>query len=163
MAQENRDGGSDRMVGAVAHLGDVISDQTVGNILARHGIPPVPERKSSTRWSEFIRRHMAVLVGTDFLSVEVLTLRGVVTDSVVLFMPLASRRVEIAGSTPHPNERWMIPRARHAPRAGGGCLQDTRSLLPDREATYTPSFRAMVGSGPVRPLTLPARSPNLNA
>jgi len=102
MAQEHRDGGYDRSVGAVAHLGSVISDQTVDHILARQGIPPVPERHSATRWSEFIRRHRAVWVGPDCLSVEVLTLRGVVTYSVGCFIPLESRRVEIAGSTPHP-------------------------------------------------------------
>ena len=99
MAQENRDWGYDRLVGAVANLGYVIADQTVGNILARHGIPPAPERKSATRWSEFIRRHMAVMVGTYFLSVEVLTLRGVVTYYVLFFIHLESRQVEIAGIT----------------------------------------------------------------
>jgi len=41
MAQENRAWGYDRMVGALANLGYTISDQTVGNILKRHGIPPV--------------------------------------------------------------------------------------------------------------------------
>src|SRR5207237_6091789 len=37
MAQENRSWGYDRLVGALANLGDTISDQTVGNILKRHG------------------------------------------------------------------------------------------------------------------------------
>jgi hypothetical protein len=36
MANENRDWGYDRIVGALANLGYVISDQTVGNILHRH-------------------------------------------------------------------------------------------------------------------------------
>ncbi len=38
MAQENRSWGDERIVGALAHLGDQISDQTVGNILKRKGI-----------------------------------------------------------------------------------------------------------------------------
>ena len=45
MARENRSWGYDRIVGALANLGYTISDQTVGNILKRHGIPPAPERK----------------------------------------------------------------------------------------------------------------------
>ena len=57
LAQENRDWGYDRIVGAVANLGYVISDQTV-------------------------------LVGTDFLSVEVLTPRGLVTNYVLFFIHL---------------------------------------------------------------------------
>jgi putative transposase len=41
MAQENCVWGYDRIVGALVHLGYSISDQTVGNILKRHGIPPL--------------------------------------------------------------------------------------------------------------------------
>ena len=38
MAQENRSWGYDRIVGALANLGLTVSDQTVGNILKRHGM-----------------------------------------------------------------------------------------------------------------------------
>src|SRR5205085_6616371 len=55
MARENRSWGYDRIVGALANLGYTISDQTVGNILKRHGIPPAPERKTTTTWKEFLR------------------------------------------------------------------------------------------------------------
>jgi len=48
MASENLDWGYDRIVGALANLGYVISDQTVGNILQRLGVPPAPERKYTT-------------------------------------------------------------------------------------------------------------------
>ena len=59
MASENRDWGYDRIVGALANLGYEVSDQTVGNVLQRHGIPPAPERKRTTTWAEFIRAHLA--------------------------------------------------------------------------------------------------------
>ena len=62
LVQENRSWGSDRIVGALANLGYTISDQTVGNILKRHGLPPAPERKTTTTWKKFIRTHMDVLV-----------------------------------------------------------------------------------------------------
>src|SRR2546425_3433690 len=64
MAQENRSWGYDRIVGALANLGYTISDQTVGNILKRHGLPPAPERKTTTTWKEFIKTHLDVLVAT---------------------------------------------------------------------------------------------------
>src|SRR5262245_54505985 len=54
MARENRSWGYDRIVGALRNLGYRISDQTVGNILKRHGLPPAPERKKTTTWREFI-------------------------------------------------------------------------------------------------------------
>jgi putative transposase len=76
MAKENLGWGYDQIVGAMANVGHRLSDQTVGNILRRHDIPPVPEREQTTSWKDFIRAHMAVLVATDFFTVEVLTLTG---------------------------------------------------------------------------------------
>ncbi len=54
MARVNRWWGYDRIAGALAHLRYTISDQTVGNILKRHGIPPAPERTQPVTWREFI-------------------------------------------------------------------------------------------------------------
>ena len=79
MAEENRSWGYDRIVGALANLGHEVSDQTVGNVLRRHGIPPAPERKRRTSWAEFIRIHLALLAGTDISAAEVLKIRS--TDS----------------------------------------------------------------------------------
>jgi hypothetical protein len=73
MAQENRSWGYNRIVGALKHLGYTISDQTVGNVLKRHGIPSAPERKKTATWKECIRTHMEVLVATDFFTTEVWT------------------------------------------------------------------------------------------
>jgi putative transposase len=99
MASENRDWGYDRIAGALANLGYKISDQTVGNVLKRSGLPPAPERKRTTTWAAFIRTHLALLAGTDFFTAEVLTLRGLVTYYVLFFIHLESRRVDIAGIT----------------------------------------------------------------
>src|ERR1700752_1512930 len=52
MASENRDWGYDRMAGALANLGYEISDQTVGNVLRRHGLPPAPENTNT--WATFV-------------------------------------------------------------------------------------------------------------
>ena len=163
MAKENSDWGYDRIVGAMANLGYRLSDQTVGNILQRHGIPPAPERKRTTTWADFIRAHMAVLAGTDFFSVEVLTLRGLVTYYVLFFIRLESRRVEIAGITQHPNEAWMKQIARNATMDEWGFLDGCQYLIHDRDTKYCQSFRDIIESGDVKTLPLPARSPNLNA
>jgi hypothetical protein len=56
------------MVGALAHRDYQISDQTVGNILKRHGIPPAPQRTHTMTWREFIRIHLDVLRATDFFT-----------------------------------------------------------------------------------------------
>ena len=163
MAKENSDWRYDRIVGAMANLGYRLSDQTVGNILQRHGIPPAPDRKRTTTWSDFIRAHMSVLAGTDFFSVEVLTLRGLVTYYVLFFIRLESRRVEVAGITQHPNEAWMKQIARNVTMDEWGFLDNCSYLIHDRDTKYCQSFRDIVESGDVRTLPLPARSPNLNA
>jgi putative transposase len=163
MAGENRDWGYDRIAGALANLGHEISDQTVGNVLRRHGLPPAPERKRATTWTAFIRTHLALLAGTDFFTAEVLTLRGLVTYYVLFFIHFESRRVDIAGLTVHPDEAWMKQIARNATADDCGALRECRYLLHDRDTKFTRSFRAIVASGRVEPLALPARSPNLNA
>ena len=147
----------------MANLGYKVCDQTVGNVLQRHALPPAPERKRTTTWPAFIRTHLALLAGTDFLTAEVLTLRGLVTHYVLFFIHLESRRVDIAGITVHPDERWMQQMARNVTMEGCGALRDCRYLLHDRDTKYTQSFRAIIASGRVEPLVLPARSPNLNA
>jgi transposase len=58
MAKENRRWSYNRLAGALAELGYDISDQTVGNILKRRGLPPAPERKKTTTWKGFIRSHL---------------------------------------------------------------------------------------------------------
>jgi hypothetical protein len=163
MASENRGWGYDRIAGALANLGYDISDQTVGNVLRRHGLPPAPERKRTNTWAAFIRTHLALLAGTDFFTAEVLTLRGLVTYYVLFFIHLDSRRVYVAGITVHPNEAWMKQIARNVTMEGCGELRDCRYLLHDRDTKFTRSFQAIMASGQIEPLALPAHSPNLNA
>jgi hypothetical protein len=163
MASENRSWGYDRIAGALANLGHEVCDQAVGNVLRRHGLLPAPERKRTTTWSTFIRTHMDLLAGTDFFTAEVLTLRRLVTYYVLFFIHLESRRVAIAGITVHPNEAWMKQMARNATMEDCGALRDCRYLLHDRDTKFTQSFRAILASGQVEPLALPAQSPNLNA
>src|SRR5450756_1359313 len=79
------------------------------------------------------------------------------------FIHLESRKVDIAGITVHPNEQWMRQMARNVTMEGCATLRDCRYLLHDRDTKYTISFRAIIESGQVKTLLLPARSPNLNA
>ena len=163
LARSNAGWGYDRIVGALANLGHSISDQTVGNILRRRSVRPAPEREKSTTWKDFIRSHMSVLAGTDFFTAEVLTWRGLVTYYVLFFIHLDTRRVSIAGITEHPDAAWMEQMGRNVTWEGWGFLQDRRYLLHDRDAKFSDCFRNTVMAGGVKPLKLPARSPNLNS
>src|SRR6266566_2779301 len=162
MAQENRSWGYDRIVGALANLGLTVSDQTVGNILKRHGIPPAPERKTTTTWKEFIRTHLDVLVATDFFTAEVWTLGGLVTYYVLFFIHLGSRKVHVAGVTPHPDEHWMIQIARNVTMVEWGVLSSGQYLIHDRDSKYCPAFQRIIDEAGITRVPLPPRSPNLN-
>jgi len=161
MAKENPSWGYDRIVGALVNLGHPLSDQTVGNILRRHGVAPAPQRKHTVSWKDFIRTHLDVLAGTDFFTVEVLTLKGLVTYYVLFFIHLDSRRVCLAGITRHPDKEWMEQQARNVTLEEWGFLAKRKYLLHDRDTKFTPSFRELIDAGKLKTVPLPARSPNL--
>jgi putative transposase len=146
----------------LSDLGYTISDQTVGNILKRHGIPPAPERKTTTTWKEFIRTHMDVLVATDFFTAEVWTLGGVVTYYVLFFIRLGTREVHVAGVTPHPNQAWMMQVARNVTMEAWGFLSSGQYLIHDRDGKYCPAFQQIIDGAGITRVPLPPRSPNLN-
>jgi hypothetical protein len=162
-ARENRSWGYDRIVGALANLGHLVSDRTVGNILRRHNIAPAPERSRTTTWKEFIQSHMDVLAGADFFTIEVLTWRGLVTYYVLFFIEVGCRRVSLGGITRHPDSCWMAQVARNATMEDTGYLNGCRYLLHDRDKKFCREFREVLAAGGVKCTPIPARSPNLNA
>jgi hypothetical protein len=141
MARENPSWGYDRIVGALANVGHEISDQSVGNILRRHGIPPASKRSANTTWKDFIAAHMAVLAGVDFFTVEVLTWRGSVTYYILFSWHLETRRVSLAGMTRQPAQEWMEQVASNAVDEVSGHARHIRYLLHDRDTKFCVSFR----------------------
>jgi putative transposase len=100
MALENPSWGYTRIRGALANLGHQVGRGTVANILKENGIDPAPERDAHTRWSTFLKAHWECLTATDFLSVEVFTIKGLVTHYVLFFIDIATRSVHVAGHHP---------------------------------------------------------------
>jgi putative transposase len=102
-------------------------------------------------------------VATDFFTVEVLTLRGLMTYYVLFFIHLESRRIGLAGVTRHPDEAWMEQMTRNGTMEDSGFLNNRRYLLHDRDRKYCQGFRDVIREGGIEPIALPAKSPNLNA
>jgi len=163
LAKENRSWGYDRIVGALANLGYAVSDQTVGNILKRHGLAPAPEREKTTTWKEFIRTHRDLLTATDFFTAEVWTAYGLTTYYVLFFIRLNTREIHVAGITPRPNQQWITQIARNITMEGSGFLNPGQSLIHDRDGKFCPAFKKTIEAAGIRSLALPPRSPNLNA
>jgi len=166
VALENPSWGYDRIVGALSNLGYKVSDQTVKNVLEKHGIPPAPDRDRDTRWADFIKRHINILVACDFFTAEVITpAAGIINYYVLFFIHVGSREVYIAGATPDPDEKWMKQIARNITMNEWGFLEkcSCKYLIHDRDTKFTKSFRSILRSVDIKPLKLPKRSPNLNA
>ena len=84
---------------------------------------------------------MAVLAATDFFTVEVLTVRGLITYYVLFFIHVESRRICVAGVTRHPDQEWMAQMARNVTMDGIGFLSQQRYLLHDRDSKFCRLFR----------------------
>jgi hypothetical protein len=106
---------------------------------------------------------MAVLAGIDFFTAEVLTWRGPATYYLLFVIQLETRRVTLAGITQHPTEEWLHQVARNLTDADTGALRGQRYLLHDRDTKFRDRFGSILRAGGVKPVRLPATSPNLNA
>jgi len=89
--------------GCPENLGHRGARSTIARVLKAHGLPPVPERP--TPWQTFLRAHWGAIAGADLFTTEVWTWRGLVTYYTVFVIDVASRRVQILGSTPTQTRR----------------------------------------------------------
>ena len=163
MARENTSWGYDRLQGALANLGYLISSSTVANILRRHGIEPAPERDKRTSWRTFLKAHWEVMAATDFFTVEAWTPKGLVTYYVLFVIHLSTRKVSIVGVTPNPNSAFLLQIARNLTDEFDGFLRDHRFLIMDRDTKFTEAFRNTLDRAGVEPVRCPPRAPRCNA
>jgi putative transposase len=161
MAEENPTWGYTRIRGALKNLGHRVGRSTIARILKAHGIPPVPQRPTS--WQTFLRAHWGAIAGADFFTTEVWTWRGLVTFYTVFVIDLASRRVQIVGSTPHPDEVFMRQVGRTLTAEDEGFLVGHRVLICDRDAKWSMPVRTRLGDAGIRVMQTPYQAPNANA
>ena len=161
MADENPSWGYTRIQGALKHVGHRVGRSTIARILKRHGLPPVPERPTS--WQTLLRAHWGAIAGADFFTTEVWTWRGLVTYYTIFVIDLASRRVQIVGSTPCPDDAFMHQVGRLLTLADDGVLVGHRVLICDRDTKWSRSVRQMLAEAGIRVVQTPHRAPNANA
>src|SRR3989449_2757113 len=70
------------------------------------------------------------------------TLGGLVTYDVLFFIHLGSRKIHVAGVTPHPNEAWMVQVARNVTMEAWGFLSPGQYLIHDRDGKYCPDRKS---------------------
>jgi transposase InsO family protein len=162
MAKENVSWGYGRLQGALQNLGRTVSRSTIARILKEHGIEPAPRRHKGMSWATFLKSHWEVLAATDFFTIEVMTLRGLVRYHVLFVIEQCTRCVEIARIVPEPDGRWMAQVARNLTDAVDGFLRSKRYLIHDRSPLFTSVFAEILKAAGVKVVKLPPRSPDLN-
>ena len=162
LAKQNVSWGYGRIQGALQNLGRTVSRSTIARTLKAHGIEPAPQRHKGMSWATFLKSHWEVLAATDFFTVEVMTLRGLVRYHVLFVIEQCTRCVEIAGIVPEPDGRWMAQVARNLTDAVDGFLRSKRYLIHDRSPLFTSVFAEILKAAGVKVVKLPPRSPDLN-
>ena len=161
MAEENPTWGYTRIQGALKNVGHRVGRSTIRRILKAAGLPPVPQR--STSWQTFLRAHWGAIAGADFFTTEVWTWKGLVTYYTVFVIDLASRRVQILGSTPHPEAVFMQQIVRTLTMAETGAVPALQLLICDRDRKWSRDVRRRLREAGIRMVLIPERAPNANA
>jgi transposase InsO family protein len=161
MAKENTRWGYCRIQGELKKLGHTVARSTIAKTLKDQGVPPSPGRPTS--WRTFLKAHAGAIAAMDFFTAEVWTPRGLITHYVLFVIHHASRLVEIAGVTEHPDADFMAQVARNLTDRADGCLRDRRYVILDRDTKFTAQFRRVLGDAGAEVVTTAFQAPNMNA
>jgi hypothetical protein len=159
MAVENPTWGLHADPGRAEERGPSGGRSTIRRILKAAGLPSVPHRPTS--WHTFLKAHWGAIAGADFFTTEVWTWQGLVTYYTVFVIDLASRRVQILGSTPHPEMLFMQQVVRTLTMAEVVGVPEL--LICDRDRKWSRDVRCRLREAGIRVVLIPERAPNANA
>jgi putative transposase len=159
LARENPSWGYSRIVGELRNLGIAISATAVRKLLKAAGLPPAPQR-DRLRWRAFLRQHATATLAVDFFTVETVWLKRLY---VLVFLSLASRRVEFVACTANPDTAWMLQQARNTLMELDDRKHSTRFLIHDRDKKFPRAFDAIFASDGISVIRTPFQAPTANA
>ena len=81
----------------------------------------------------------------------------------IFVMELKSRRVHVAGSSPYPDEAFVIQAMRNLANEFDGVVADGCALICDRDRKWSPGVLEFLERERVRIIRTPFRAPNCNA
>lgn len=158
-----------RILGELKKLGiGGVSRSTVVNILKQAGLPTGPARGERT-WDQFLKSHAKTLWACDFLTMRVLTRKGLRFVFSLVFIHPETRRAHASASTTNPDAAWMGNAVRRFVASVPGGMARPGLLLRDRDDKFAAGksdeqgFDAALAKAGIKSMQLPHRSPNLNA
>jgi transposase InsO family protein len=159
LARENPGWGYRRIVGELRCLGITVSATSVRTILARHGLPPAPQRDELS-WRNFLRQHAATTLACDFFTVETAWLKRIY---VLFFISLERRRIEFVACTANPTGAWVAQQARNLLMMLDDRERPLRLLIHDRDLKFSGGCDLVFQSEGIAVIRTPVRAPNANA
>lgn len=166
MAQENVSWGYRRIVGEFKKLGIRISSSIVKKILRDSGIHQAPDKafkKTAVPWTTFVHAHMDSMVGADFFTKRIYTLRSVLTAHVLVFIHLGSRKVYCSPATFNTTGDWVMQQTRNVNMWLDDMGVKPRFVIHDRDGKYPGEFKAFWKSEGARSLLIPIKAPRANS
>jgi transposase InsO family protein len=158
LARENLRWGYQRIVGELKRLGISISPTTVRKSLRQAGLGQSGPRGGLT-WREFLRAQGQTMIAVDFFTMDTVWLQRLY---VLFFIELGSRRVHVAGCTPHPNASWVTQQARQFAWTFPRRAERFRFLIRDRDQKFTTAFDDVFRGEGLEILRTPIRAPQAN-
>ncbi|MFF2546225.1 integrase core domain-containing protein [Kitasatospora sp. NPDC058063] len=159
LAAENPGWGYRRLHGELLVLGVKVAASTVWEILKEVGIPPSPERTSTT-WANFLRSQADALLACDFF--ETIPLSGA-RLYVFAVIEHANRRIRVLGATAHPTTSWVTQTAKNLVMdlEDAGCR--VRYMIRDRDGKFPDLFDAVLQDAGIEVVLSGVRIPRMNS
>ncbi|WP_435864209.1 integrase core domain-containing protein [Streptomyces mirabilis] len=136
-----------------------VAASTVWENLKDAGIPPAPERTSST-WADFLRSQADALLACDFF--ETVTLSGA-RLYVFAFIEHIGRRIRILGVTAHPATSWVVQAARNLVMDLQDADCQARYLIWDRDGKFPELFDTILADAGIEVVLSGIRIPRMNS
>ncbi|MGY0063597.1 integrase core domain-containing protein [Streptomyces sp. LZ34] len=159
LAKENSSWGYRRIHGELAALGITVAASTVWEILREHGIPPAPERQSTT-WADFLRSQAKAILACDLFEVRTLTGARLYIFAVIEH---TTRRIRVLGATAHPTAEWIVQLGRNLLMDLKDASSKAKFLIRDRDSKFTAAFDALMTGAGLKVVTTGIRIPRMNS
>ena len=143
------------MQGELVRLGHPIAASTVWQVPHDAGIDPAPRRSGPT-WKQFLTAQARGIVAVDFVHVDTVLLRRLYA---LIVIEHGTRRVHLAGITPHPDGGWTAQAARNLLMDLGQRAASVKFLIRDRAGQFSGSFDAVFTAAGIRILASPPQAP----
>jgi putative transposase len=122
-------------------------------------VDPAPRRCGPT-WRQFLTAQARSMIACDFFTVDTVFLQRIY---VLFFIELGTRRVYLAGITPHPTGAWVTQQARNMLMDFEDRVDRLRFLLRDRDSKFTAAFDAVFTGIGAEVIRTPPQAPRANA